>query len=88
MFRLSDGQAYVPIAAKISASALDWAEKHGRKEAEFDFAARCAMFPSAGRSRSCGTRFRYISIPRASSRSTRAICSIKAAWCLPRENTG
>ncbi|MGA9143421.1 MAG: VWA domain-containing protein [Candidatus Acidiferrales bacterium] len=49
MFRLSDGQTYVPIAAKISASALDWAEKHGRKEAAFDFAAQVRVYPN-GRS--------------------------------------
>jgi VWFA-related protein len=49
MFRLSDGQTYVPIAAKISASALDWAEKHGRKEAAFDFAAQVRAYPN-GRS--------------------------------------
>jgi VWFA-related protein len=47
MFRLSDGQTYVPIAAKISASALDWAEKHGRKEAEFDFAAQVRAYPNS-----------------------------------------
>ena len=46
MFRLSDGQTYVPIAAKISASALDWAEKHGRKEAAFDFAAQVRVYPN------------------------------------------
>jgi VWFA-related protein len=40
MFRLSDQQTYVPIAAKISASALDWAEKHGNRQAEFDFAVQ------------------------------------------------
>jgi len=39
MFRLSDTQVYVPIDAKLSATALDWAEKHGKREAEFDFAA-------------------------------------------------
>ncbi|HTS11616.1 MAG TPA: VWA domain-containing protein [Candidatus Limnocylindrales bacterium] len=39
IFRLSGGQAYVPIDAKLSATALDWAEKHGKREAEFDFAA-------------------------------------------------
>jgi VWFA-related protein len=49
MFRLSDAQTYVPIAAKISASALDWAEKHGRKEAAFDFAAQVRAYPN-GRS--------------------------------------
>jgi VWFA-related protein len=49
MFRLSDGQTYVPIAAKISSTALDWAEKHGRKEAAFDFAAQVRAYPN-GRS--------------------------------------
>ena len=39
MFRLSDEQVYVPISAKISSTALDWAQKHGRRQAEFDFAA-------------------------------------------------
>jgi VWFA-related protein len=39
MFRLSETQVYVPIDAKLSATALDWAEKHGKREAEFDFAA-------------------------------------------------
>lgn len=46
MFRLSDQQAYVPIAAKISASALDWAEKHGNRQAEFDFAVQVRAVPS------------------------------------------
>jgi VWFA-related protein len=46
MFRLSDQQAYVPIAAKISASALDWAEKHGNRQAEFDFAVQVRVVPS------------------------------------------
>jgi VWFA-related protein len=49
MFRFSDAQTYVPIAAKISASALDWAEKHGRKQAAFDFAAQVRAYPN-GRS--------------------------------------
>ena len=39
MFRLAGGQVYVPIDAKLSATALDWAQKHGKHEAEFDFAA-------------------------------------------------
>jgi hypothetical protein len=39
MFRLSDQQVYVPISAKLSSTALDWAQSHGRREAEFDFAA-------------------------------------------------
>jgi VWFA-related protein len=46
MFRLSDQQTYVPIAAKISASALDWAEKHGNRQAEFDFAVQVRAAPS------------------------------------------
>ena len=39
MFRLSDQQAYIPIAAKLSSSTLDWAQKHGQHQLEFDFAA-------------------------------------------------
>ncbi len=39
MFRLSDTQVYVPISAKLSSSALDWAQKHNLHEAAFDFAA-------------------------------------------------
>ncbi len=46
MFRLSDQQTYVPIAAKIAASALDWAEKHGHRQAEFDFAVEVRDVPS------------------------------------------
>src|SRR5580698_5670730 len=46
MFRLSDQQTYVAIAAKISASALDWAEKHGNRQAEFDFAVQVRAVPS------------------------------------------
>src|SRR4029077_14990750 len=46
MFRLSDQEIYVPIAAKLSSSALDWAEKHGRREASFDFAAEVRAVPS------------------------------------------
>jgi len=46
MFRLSDQQTYVPIAAKISASALDWAEKHGHRQADFDFAVEVRAVPS------------------------------------------
>lgn len=46
LFRLSDQQTYVPIAAKISSSALDWAEKHGRRETEFDFAAEVREAPT------------------------------------------
>ncbi len=39
VFRVSDQQSYVPIDAKLSSSALDWAEKHDKREAAFDFAA-------------------------------------------------
>ncbi|MBZ5502030.1 MAG: VWA domain-containing protein [Acidobacteriia bacterium] len=46
MFRLGDQQVYVPISAKLSSSALDWAQKHGRREAEFDFAAEVRAAPS------------------------------------------
>lgn len=45
-FRLSDRQTYVPIAAKISSSALDWAKKHNLREASFDFAAEVRADPS------------------------------------------
>ena len=40
LFRMSDQQTYVPIAAKISSTALDWAAKHGKRQAEFDFARK------------------------------------------------
>jgi len=40
MFRLSDTQVYVPLSAKLSSSALDWAKKHDLHEAVFDFAAQ------------------------------------------------
>ncbi len=46
MFRINDQQAYVPIAAKLSSSVLDWAKKHGRHEAAFDFAAQVRAVPS------------------------------------------
>lgn len=45
MFRLSDTQVYVPISAKLSSSALDWAKKHDRHEAAFDFAAEVRAAP-------------------------------------------
>ena len=38
-FRLSQDEIFVPIAAKLPSSALQWAQKRGRREAEFDFAA-------------------------------------------------
>jgi VWFA-related protein len=46
MFRLNNEQVYVPISAKLSATALDWAQKHDRREAEFDFAAEVRAIPS------------------------------------------
>lgn len=46
MFRLSNDQTYIPVAAKISASALDWAEKHGHRQAQFDFAVDVRAVPS------------------------------------------
>ena len=46
MFRLSDEQVYVPISAKLSSTALDWAQTHGRRRAEFDFAAELRAIPS------------------------------------------
>src|SRR6202453_4414473 len=46
MFRLSEEQASIPVAAKICASARDWAEKHGKREAEFDFAVHVRAVPS------------------------------------------
>jgi VWFA-related protein len=46
MFRIGDQQVYVPISAKLSSSALDWAQKHDRREAAFDFAAEVRAVPS------------------------------------------
>src|SRR5271156_3675183 len=46
IFRLSATQAYVPIAAKIAASALDWAQKHDKQHAEFDFAVEVRAVPA------------------------------------------
>jgi hypothetical protein len=37
-FRVSPQQVYVPISAKISSSALDWAQKHNEHQVGFDFA--------------------------------------------------
>ena len=48
-FRLSNEEVYVPVAVKMSASALDWAEKRGRREAEFDFAAEVRLALAEGR---------------------------------------
>ncbi|MGD0427208.1 MAG: VWA domain-containing protein [Candidatus Acidiferrales bacterium] len=47
VFRLSSTQAYVPIAAKIASSALDWAQKHNKQHAEFDFAVEVRAVPGA-----------------------------------------
>ncbi len=38
-FRLAPNQVFVPIAAKLGASALQWAQKRGSHETAFDFAA-------------------------------------------------
>ena len=46
IFRLNERQVYVPISAKLSSSALDWAQKRGQSEAEFDFAAEVRAVPS------------------------------------------
>lgn len=46
MFRMGDQQVYVPISAKLSSRALDWAQKHNRHEASFDFAAEVRAVPS------------------------------------------
>jgi VWFA-related protein len=46
MFRLTDQQVYVPISAKLSSTALEWAQKRGRREAAFDFAAEVRAVPS------------------------------------------
>jgi hypothetical protein len=46
IFRLSATQAYVPIAAKIASSALDWAQKHSKQHAEFDFAVEVRAVPA------------------------------------------
>jgi VWFA-related protein len=46
VFRLNDQQVYVPISTKLSSSALDWARKHDRREANFDFAVEVRAVPS------------------------------------------
>jgi hypothetical protein len=46
IFQLSATQTYVPIAAKIASSALDWAQKHNKQHAEFDFAVEVRAVPS------------------------------------------
>jgi VWFA-related protein len=38
-FQLEGNQVFVPIAAKLAPSALQWAQKRGRQETAFDFAA-------------------------------------------------
>jgi VWFA-related protein len=40
VFRLNDHEAFVPIAAKLPASTLQWARKKGSHEDQFDFAAQ------------------------------------------------
>jgi len=48
VFRLNDQQFYVPISAKLSSSALEWAQKRGQRQAGFDFAAEVRV-ASTGR---------------------------------------
>jgi VWFA-related protein len=38
-FRLTKNQVFVPISAKLASSALQWAQKSGWREVQFDFAA-------------------------------------------------
>ena len=38
-FRLDDHQYFVPLNARLASSALEWAEKRGNHEAQFQFAA-------------------------------------------------
>jgi VWFA-related protein len=38
-FRTGPNEVFVPIAAKLASSALEWAQKRGRHETVFDFAA-------------------------------------------------
>ena len=47
IFRLSSTQTYVPVAAKIASSSLDWAQKHNKQHTEFDFAVEVRAMPSA-----------------------------------------
>jgi VWFA-related protein len=48
-FRVGKDEIFVPIAAKLSPAALDWAEHRGQRVAEFDFAAEVRE-QSSGRS--------------------------------------
>ena len=38
-FRLGDKEYFVPLDAKLDSSAVEWAEKRGKHEAQFEFAA-------------------------------------------------
>jgi VWFA-related protein len=38
-FRLNDREYFVPLAAKLGSSELEWAQKKGKHDAQFDFAA-------------------------------------------------
>jgi VWFA-related protein len=40
IFRLNDRESFVPIAAKLPASTLQWAQKKGSHQDQFDFAAQ------------------------------------------------
>jgi len=58
MFRLSDQETYVPIAAKLSSSALNWPGERGRHEAAFVLPLKCARIQRAKQWRNCATRFK------------------------------
>jgi VWFA-related protein len=45
-FRLDNKRIFVPISAKLASSALQWAQKSGRRQVEFDFAAEVRDSPS------------------------------------------
>ncbi len=48
-FRIGKNEVFMPIAAKIASSALQWAESHGRKEVQFDFIAEVREEGRTGR---------------------------------------
>jgi VWFA-related protein len=48
-FRIGKNEVFMPIAAKIASSALQWAEKRGRREVQFDFVAEIREEGATGR---------------------------------------
>ena len=46
LFRSATSRSTCPIPPSFPPSALDWAQKHGRRQAEFDFAAEVRAVPS------------------------------------------